>query len=427
MSAAPRSRAWKWWVCALLLLASAINYMDRQTLANAAVRISEQFHLTQEQYGTLELGFGWAFAAGSLIFGAIADRMPLRWAYPLVLFLWSGAAFATGLVTDYKGLLICRTLLGLFEAGHWPCGVKATQFLLGPRERSMGNSLLQSGTSIGAIITPLVMRGLLTPELGSWRVAFQIVAAAGLLWVVAWFLLVRKGELSRLPDEDAAGVGHPEAATSDRVEAAKLRTPSAWSLLLDRRMWVVFGVVALINTGWQLIRAWLPKFMIQGRGYSEDGMLAFNALFYVVTDIGCIGAGALTLWLHRRRFGVTGARKLAFGLCAALSALTLCIPLLPRGPVLLLLLLLVGAGALGVFPVYHAFTQDISLHHQGKVTGMAGVAAWAFSPAQKYYGRLIDRTGSFDLGFALAGCMPLMAFALITLFWKDPEPRQAAS
>jgi ACS family hexuronate transporter-like MFS transporter len=80
-------------------------------------------------------------------------------------------------------------------------------------------------------------------------------------------------------------------------------------------------------------------------------------------------------------------------------------------------LLLVGAGALGVFPVYHAFTQDLSRKHQGKVTGIGGVAAWALSPAQKYYGRLIDYTGSFDLGFAIAGCLPLIACFVLWLFW----------
>ena len=36
---ASRAGTWKWWVCGLLLLATTINYMDRQTLANAAVRI----------------------------------------------------------------------------------------------------------------------------------------------------------------------------------------------------------------------------------------------------------------------------------------------------------------------------------------------------------------------------------------------------
>src|SRR5436190_13737184 len=106
---------WKWCVCALLLGASTINYLDRQTLANAAVRITREFQLNQEQYGNLELAFGWAFAAGSLVFGWLADRVALRWLYPLVLLLWSAVGFSTGLVRSYPGLLVCRGLLGLFE------------------------------------------------------------------------------------------------------------------------------------------------------------------------------------------------------------------------------------------------------------------------------------------------------------------------
>src|SRR5687767_12327958 len=172
-----RSASWKWWICGLLLLASAINYMDRQTLANAATRITTEFGLKQEQYGNLEFAFGWAFAAGSIIFGVLADKWPLRWLYPAVLFLWSGAGFATGLVRSYEGLLLCRMYLGLFEAGHWPCAVKVTQQLLAPKDRSMGNSVLQSGTSIGAIITPQIMKALLTDEVSSWRWAFQVIGA----------------------------------------------------------------------------------------------------------------------------------------------------------------------------------------------------------------------------------------------------------
>ena len=137
----PRPTSWKWWICGLLLLASTINYMDRQTLANAAVRITRQFQLNQEQYGNLELGFGWAFAAGSILFGVMADRFSVRLIYPVVLILWSATGFATGLVHSYDELLVCRTLLGLFEAGHWPCAIKTTQRLLDPEDRAMGNGL----------------------------------------------------------------------------------------------------------------------------------------------------------------------------------------------------------------------------------------------------------------------------------------------
>ena len=61
-------RPWQWWVSGLLLLATMLNYMDRQTLANLSVRITDELSLSQERYGDLELAFGWAFAAGSLVF-----------------------------------------------------------------------------------------------------------------------------------------------------------------------------------------------------------------------------------------------------------------------------------------------------------------------------------------------------------------------
>lgn len=405
---ASRSHSWRWWICGLLLCASAINYMDRQTLANAATRISKQFALSQEQYGNLEFGFGWAFAVGSLVFGIIVDRYPVRWVYPAALVLWSATGFATGLVKSYDGLLICRTLLGFFEAGHWPCAIKTTQRLLAPGDRSMGNSLLQSGTSIGAVITPLVMRAMMTEDLGTWRWPFLVVGASGVLWVVAWFALVRPEDLTPTETDNAAG--HLSAPIG-----------GLWQVLCTRRMLVVLTVVALINTGWQTVRAWLPKFLQEGRGYAEAEALYFNSAFYIATDVGVIGAGALTLWLGRRGISVINSRLLAFGGCALLSAMAIFIPVLPASWLLLGVLLVVGAGALGVFPIYHAFSQDISAHHQGKVTGVAGVAAWAFAPpAQKFFGRLVDTTKSFDAGFVFAGLLPLVALIVLWSFWRGP-------
>src|SRR5438128_1717868 len=126
MSTSHRLASWKWWICGLLLLASALNYMDRQTLANVATRITRQFHLSEEQYGNLEQNFGLAFACGSLFFGWLVDRLPVRWVYPVVVSLWSGVGFLTASVANYPELLLCRTALGFFEGGHWPCAIKTT-------------------------------------------------------------------------------------------------------------------------------------------------------------------------------------------------------------------------------------------------------------------------------------------------------------
>jgi ACS family hexuronate transporter-like MFS transporter len=411
----PRPSSWKWWICGLLLLASAINYMDRQTLANASVRITRQFDLSQEQYGSLELGFGWAFAAGSILFGVMADRFSVRWIYPVVLVLWSATGFATGLVQSYNGLLVCRTLLGLFEAGHWPCAIKTTQRLLAPKDRAMGNGLLQGGASIGAIVTPQVMNAMMTEQLETWRMPFQVIGAAGLAWVILWFTMVREADLAPVP----APAVQPGSAPSTLA--------SSWRVLISRRMIVVLVMIACINTSWQLLRAWLPKFLMEGHGYDEKAALNFNSLYYIATDVGCLGAGALTLWLVRRGMPVHRSRLLVFFGCAVLAASSISVFILPKGWLLLAMLLVVGAGALGVFPVYHALTQELSPFHQGKVTGIAGVAAWALSPVHTLFGRHIDKTHSFDLGLAIAGCLPLVAFLALYLFWNQSRIAEASS
>jgi MFS family permease len=106
-------------------------------------------------------------------------------------------------------------------------------------------------------------------------------------------------------------------------------------------------------------------------------------------------------------------------LCAA----CVLVPLLGKGWLLLAVLSLAGAGALGVFPLYHAFTQEICGEHQGKITGLAGVAAWIVpAQIQRLFGLLADRLGSFDLGLALAGCLPVLAVIPLWLFWEKSKP-----
>jgi ACS family hexuronate transporter-like MFS transporter len=335
--------------------------------------------------------------------------------------------------------MVCRTLLGFFEAGHWPCAIKTTQRLLNPKDRAMGNGVLQSGASIGAVITPLLMNWLMTDAAGSWRLSFQAIGIGGVLWIFFWLALVRRDDLNlkspaeperraparlveaepdRAEQERGAPSAVPVAIPSTTIDTAG----SFWSVMFTRRFLIVLIMISLINTAWQLLRAWLPKFLIEGRGYLESDALNFNALFYVATDIGCLGAGAATLWLHRRSLSVHGARVTVFFACAVLTALASLAAFLPHGWLLLGLLLLAGAGALGVFPCYHALTQELSPVHQGKVTGLAGVVAWAVgSPTHHFFGLLIDQTGSFNLGLAIGGALPLVAFLFLWMFWNSSK------
>lgn len=410
----PLSPVRMWTICGLLLLASAINYMDRQTLAGASVRITREFHLNQAGYGEIEAVFGYAFAAGSLVIGWMADRFGVRALYAVVLLLWSVAGIATGFVHTPHQLLVCRALLGFFEAGHWPCAIRTTRLLLDPSRRSFGNGLLQSGASLGAILTPLVLRGLMGPGEGGWRVPFLVVGVAGLGWLIPWLLLVRDRDL-RHRDEA------PTAAASGNSNAGG---PSLWDLLGSRHLWIVFGLIACINTTWQVSRAWLMKFLQEGRGFGENDALLLNSAWFAAADVGCILAGAVVMRLALRGVPVHRARVRVFAGCAMLCALMGLLPWLGRGPVLLAVLGLSAAGSLGVFPIYHALTQDLPERFQGRITGMAGVAGWlAPAQAQHAFGVLADRTGSFDLGLILAGFLPTFALLLLIVCWRPVTPR----
>ncbi len=407
---APRSSTWKWYLCGLLLLATTINYMDRQTLANAAVRVKKELQLSQEQYGDLELAFGWAFAVGSLAFGFLADRFRVYWLYPIVLSGWSLMGIASAHTDGYWPLLTCRVLLGFFEAGHWPCALKTTFALLDPKDRTMGNSVLQSGASIGAVVTPPLMLWLMTDDISSWRLAFQAIGAIGLIWVVVWFLSIRKTELDVVVPDDPA------------------KRESLWSILLGRRFWALAILIFGAQTCWHLFRVWLPMFMQEGRGYSEKEALTFNSAYYLGTDIGCIAAGFISLWLVRRfTLSAHGARRWVYAGACLMTSFSVLLLWLPKGWPLMVAILIVGAGALALFPCYYSFVQELSDRHVGRLTGLLSTWVWAVSsPMHKLFGKMVDQTHSFDLGMALAGLAPWLGVIAMAFLWDRGKPQQTA-
>ena len=184
-----------WVICVLMLLATMLNYMDRLALSQQATEISSELELNNKDYAGIEEGFGIAFAIGGIVSGFAADRISPRWLYPGVLLCWSLVGCATGWVTTYRELLICRVLLGFFEAGQWPCALVTAQRLLARRDRPLGNSIIQSGASLGAIATPVVVLCLATSSIGGWRLPFRVIGAAGVAWVVAWLAIVRSRDV----------------------------------------------------------------------------------------------------------------------------------------------------------------------------------------------------------------------------------------
>lgn len=401
-----RSVSWKWWVIGLLLLATTINYMDRVTLASASVRVTSELGLSDAQYGNLELAFGWAFAAGSLVFGFLADRLRIYLLYPAVLAAWSLMGIATGWTHGFFELMVCRTLLGFFEAGHWPCALKTTFALLNEKDRTMGNSMLQSGASIGAVLTPQIMKLLMTEQPGSWRTTFIAVGGVGLLWVAVWFLCIKPRDLDQA-----------------RATAPKKDAPGLGSILRSGRFWAVALLIVGAQAVWHIYRVWLMKFLQTGRGYEEKMALDFNSIYFIATDVGCILAGVVSLWLIRRRASSPhDARRTVYTCACLLTSLSVFIPWLDKGWPLLATLLLIGAGALALFPCYYSFVQELSATHVGRLTGLLSLWVWALtSPMHSFFGMLADHSKSYDVGLVIAGLAPWLGVIAMKLLWKKNE------
>lgn len=440
MDPTSRPPAWKWTICGLLFLATMLMYMDRQTLAESISRIMEELHLDETHYGQMEKGFGLAFALGAIVLGLVADRVSVRWLYPAVLIGWSSAGIATAygepigqwLVgicpwlldanqagsaeyvtsrTAFLGMYACRVMLGFFEAGHWPCALITTQRILSARDRTFGNGLLQSGASVGAVLTPIVIYFVVTSQTGSWRFAFQSIGLIGMFWVIPWLLLIGDKDLARPPEEPS-----PLPPKDAAVISAPAFTSGAAAATI-RRFLVLLAIVIPINLTWQFLRAWMPL-ILERRGYEQDFIPWFRAGFFLVADVGCIAAGMLSKHLAQRRgWSPHASRSLAFVVCALLTTASMLAGSLPKGWLLLASFLIIGFGSLGLFPPFYSLTQEISKKHQGFVTGALGCITWiASSYMQEWVGNTVKATGSYGEALFFAGLVPLVGCVAL-LFW----------
>jgi ACS family hexuronate transporter-like MFS transporter len=361
---------------------------------------------------------------------------------------WSAAGVLTGFATSFWVLLGCRFSLGFFEAGNWPCGIRTTKAVLRPEERSIGNSLFQCGTALGSIITPLLVFMLLqwadpdepqrvaviavtggmyeavadVPR-NAWQFPFRVIGSLGVVWVVLWFVTVPSRLLANPQSTPTTTPGTPPTSFA--------------SVFRDPRFWALFAMVVAINVTWHGYRTWLPLYLQEQRGLTEAGMSRLTALYYLTASIGSLMVGLGTWALCKGGMSLHGSRIVAFAGCAGLALLTVAVPALPDtiwvdwtvvgAPMpltpLRLGLLAVAFAGLGLFPTYFSLSQEVSVRHQGKVTGFLGAGAHlSLTLVYKIEGWICEATRSYEPVLAVIGLAPILALGVMLWIW--PRDRQ---
>jgi ACS family hexuronate transporter-like MFS transporter len=226
-------KASPWGLVALLLAATTLNYLDRQTLSILAPQLQQELGLDNRLLGILFGVFYYTYTLAQFAVGPLLDRMNLRKLYGGAVAGWSAAAGLTATAGGFGGLLFWRMLLGVAESANWPAALRLIQRALPPEKRNLANGIFTSGTSIGALLAPLLVLEL-SRRFG-WRMAFVGVASLGLVWFAAWYLYSGKQEFAKL--------WHPVDTSGPKPRLVETYR----SIFRLPRFWFVFGVSCLVN------------------------------------------------------------------------------------------------------------------------------------------------------------------------------------
>ena len=205
----------RWVICALLFLGTTKNYMDRQILGVLKVTLQHDLAWNEIDYGNLIFAFQCTYAAGLLVVGRFIDRVGTRLGYASALLFWTAASMAHSFAGSFAGFFFARAALGFGEAGVFPASMKTVAEWFPQRERALATGIFNSGTSLGAILTPLLVPWI-TIHFG-WRWAFLITGAFGLLWLLLWLTVYQLPERHpRCSPEELAYIQHDQEISYEK-------------------------------------------------------------------------------------------------------------------------------------------------------------------------------------------------------------------
>jgi len=405
----------RWRICAMLLAATTISYVDRQVLGVLAPFLQEKIGWSELQYSGIVTAFQAAYAIGLLCAGAVIDRFGTRIGYAIAIGIWSLAAMSHSLATGVISFAAARFALGLGEAGNFPAAIKAVAEWFPQRERALATGIFNSGSNIGAIAAPLLVP-IVAAQWG-WQAAFLCTGALSAIWVTVWLLTYRTPDQEpRLSPAERAHIGTEPMAPTRRVP---------WSRLLrHRQTWAFAAAKFITDPIWWFFLFWLPKFLHAEYGL---GLLELGApliTIFLLADVGSIAGGWLAGTLIKRGLSANRARKTAMLLCIALILPVMFAAKASHLWVAVVLVGLATAGHQGWSANVYTLTSDLFPRHAiASVVGIGGFAgAVGGMLISTVIGLLLQATGSYVPVFLMAGGAYVLAWIVVQLLAPRLEP-----
>ena len=348
---------------AFALGAMAVAYLDRICISTAAPAIKADLGLDDAQ-------MGYVFSAFDA--GVCALRGAERLARGSLRRTHHADAHRAVVVGDDRsdrrgaGLRVARRAARTLRDGR---GRRAAE----PDARLLGRWLpvREQGRAFGLTIMAAALGGAATQPLVvailgrfSWRQAFPIFGAVGLVWAAAWFVWFRD-------DPRATGAStRPSSRRSERIRRRASIRAVPWGVLLrSRNLMALCAMYFGAIYGWYFYLTWLPTYLLRARGFdlAAVGWLAALPLLGIAT--GSLAGGLLADALTRRFGARVGLRAPGLvGLPLAALAIAGAVGASEPRTSAFCLAAAAGLAALGVAPAW-SVCLAIGGRHAGVVSG----------------------------------------------------------
>jgi ACS family hexuronate transporter-like MFS transporter len=279
------------------------------------------------------------------------------------------------------------------------------------------------GASIGSVLAPpLVVWAVLA---WSWRAAFVLTGAFGLVWVVLWLLFYRSPEDH--PAMTEAERAHIAAGQEAHLAAAGVR-PSVLSILRQGQFWGIALPRFLADPTWGTLSFWVPLYLTQTRGFDLKQIALFAWMPFVAADVGCLAGPVVAHFLQRRGVSLINARRIAFSLGAVLMTGMMFVGKVESAYAAIALLCLGGFAHQTLSVTVITMASD--LFRKDEVATVAGLAGMMGNLGLLIFslliGGLVTRIG-YDPFFVALGVLDILGAVLLWTLVKDRSAKGATA